>query len=238
MGFLLQTVLKPILRPLTRILVGAIAIPIFRLFMRKVVRVQIVDDELKKDLEQWFRASLVLLMATANMENFIFGYSRPEFGHDNPMGVFLIGLRLLLAVGVIEMMPDQELFAIIHPGPPKIEIDKTKSLWQNICDYSWPIGRGLVCQHLHRSSPVFAILCAVFPGWVGWFCYAMALAQYLIIGLVTSKDKALDALAEFDRQVAIRRRNLIEEFHYPRSRVEDQHHQSVGPLPDAEPDKS
>lgn len=238
MGSLLQTVLKPILRPLTRILVGAIAIPIFRLFMRKVVRVQLVDAELNKDLEQWFRASLVLLMATANMENFIFGYSRVEFGSDQPLAVFLIGLRLLLAVGVIEMMPDQELFAIIHPGPPKIALDKAKSLWQNIRDYLWPVGKGLVCQHLHRSSPVFAILCAVFPGGVGWFCYAMALVQYLIIGLVTSKDKALDALAEFDRQVAIRRRSLIEEFEYPQSRIEERHDRSAAPIPGAEPDKS
>ena len=36
--------------------------------------------------------------------------------------------------------------------------------------------------------------------------------QYLIIGLVTSRDKALNVLNEFDRQVAIRRRELIEEF--------------------------
>jgi hypothetical protein len=32
------------------------------------------------------------------------------------------------------------------------------------------------------------------------------------MGLVTSKDKALDALSEFDRQVAIRRQELLEEF--------------------------
>ncbi|HEX6987794.1 MAG TPA: hypothetical protein VF170_20605, partial [Planctomycetaceae bacterium] len=47
---------------------------------------------------------------------------------------------------------------------------------------------------------------------VGWVCYGLAITQYLIIGLVTSRDKALDALSEFDRQVAIRRQQLVEEF--------------------------
>jgi hypothetical protein len=40
----------------------------------------------------------------------------------------------------------------------------------------------------------------------------VAITQYLIIGLVTSRDKALDVLNEFDRHVAIRRRELVEEF--------------------------
>ena len=49
---------------------------------------------------------------------------------------------------------------------------------------------------------------------VGWVCYFMAISQYLIIGLVTSRDKALNVLAEFNRQVTIRRRELIEEFDF------------------------
>ena len=40
----------------------------------------------------------------------------------------------------------------------------------------------------------------------------MAITQYLIIGLVTSRDRALDVLSEFDRAVAKRRNELIEEF--------------------------
>lgn len=219
MSSFLRVMLKPILRPITRILVGLIAIPLFRLLMRRVIRVQYLDAELEKDLEQWFRASLVLLMATANMEDFIFGFSRPEM--TTPLGAFLLGLRLLLAVGVIEMMPDQELFSIIHPGPPKIKIDKSLGFWGHVRKYCWPVTRGLACQHLNRSSPVFAILAAIFQGWVGWFCYGMALVQYLIIGLVTSKDKALDALTEFDRQVAMRRRELIAEFDYLEERVRE-----------------
>jgi hypothetical protein len=47
---------------------------------------------------------------------------------------------------------------------------------------------------------------------VGWVCYLMAITQYLIIGLVTSRDRALDVLSEFDRAVARRRNELIEEF--------------------------
>jgi hypothetical protein len=47
---------------------------------------------------------------------------------------------------------------------------------------------------------------------VGWVCYLMAITQYLIIGLVTSRDRALDVLSEFDRAVAQRRNELIEEF--------------------------
>jgi len=47
---------------------------------------------------------------------------------------------------------------------------------------------------------------------VGWVCYLMAITQYLIIGLVTRRDKALDMLNEFDRAVAERRQELVEEF--------------------------
>ena len=47
---------------------------------------------------------------------------------------------------------------------------------------------------------------------VGWICYLMAIVQYLIIGLVTSRDRAVDVLTEFDRAVARRRKELIEEF--------------------------
>ncbi|MBD3672905.1 MAG: DNA topoisomerase I [Planctomycetaceae bacterium] len=253
-------------KPITRFIVGVIAIPLFRMFMRRVVRMQQLDAELEKDMEQWFRGSLVLLVATANMEMALFGWlyadSKPiappkttiskqvaesekipsqeseepyltgeEIDENGQMkkfsalGVFLMGLRLLLAMSVIEMMPDQELFSIIHPGPPKPKYDKSRSIWFHIKIYTWPMTRGLICQHLNRSSPVFAILCAIFMGWVGWFCYGMAIAQYLIIGLVTSKDKALDALSEFDRQVAMRRRELIDEFDYIEKEVEKKNRQ-------------
>lgn len=224
MGAFLQQFLRPILKPISRFVVGLIAIPLFRLFVRRVVRLQQLDAELEKDLEQWFRGALVLLVATRNMEAELFGWLTPNADEAidvvTPMGVFLMGMRLLLAMSVVEMMPDQELFSIIHPGPPKFQRDKSKRLFVQLREFCWPFTKGVVCQHLNRSSPVFAILCAIAQGWVGWFCYSMALAQYLLIGLVTSKDKALDALSEFDRQVAVRRRELIEEFQYIEEEVE------------------
>ncbi len=67
-------VLRPILKPLTRILVGLIAIPLFRLVIRRGMRMAKVEAELEKDLEEWFRAALILLVATAHMEHFLFGW--------------------------------------------------------------------------------------------------------------------------------------------------------------------
>lgn len=212
-------------KPITRFIVGVIAIPLFRLFMRRVIRLQELDAELEKDMEQWFRGSLVLLVATRNMEDYFFGWV--PFEMTTAWGAFLMGMRLLLAMSVIEMMPDQELFSIIHPGPPKPKYDKSKTIWQHIRLYCWPMIRGLVCQHLNRSSPVFAILCAILPNEIGWVCYGMAIAQYLIIGLVTSKDKALDVLSEFDRQIAMRRRELIDEFEYIEHEVEEKNRQAA-----------
>ncbi len=218
---------------------------------------------MEKDLEQWFRGSLLLLAATANMEHLLFGWAMN-------WDWFTIGLRLLLAIGVVEAMPDQELFAVIHPGPPKLKPGKTilKQVWER----KWEIAKGSICQHLNRSSPVLAIMAAIFGAqvgaeyfaaeeaklavkieanlidsmrvtddegratakvrateqakaqiqiqqeraWekftVGWVCYIMAITQYLIMGLVTTRDRAMDVLSEFDRAVAQRRRELVEEF--------------------------
>src|SRR5580704_12095475 len=62
-----------LLRPLIRLLVGFIAIPLFRVFLRRVIHMQRLDTELTKDLEQWVRGSLLLLLATANVEYALFG---------------------------------------------------------------------------------------------------------------------------------------------------------------------
>lgn len=276
---------KSVLRPITRVLVGLIAIPIFRFIMRKVFRLQDLDDELEKDLEQWFRGALLLLAATANMEHLLFGWVDRLDWMDR-MDWLTMGLRLMLAISVIEAMPDQELFAVIHPGPPKIKPGRSalKTFWR----LKWSFLKGFVCQHLNRSSPVLAMMAAIVGAqlltlsdadrakvdnanlvvntyclqfgsctpmqaplamgayyvqsydernkltevsqlnsdirrhqerWiVGWCCYLLAITQYLIIGLVTSRDRALDVLSEFDRAVAERRRELIEEF-----QIEDDH---------------
>jgi hypothetical protein len=219
-----MSVLRPVLRPLIRFVVGMLAIPLFRLFLRRVVRLQELDRELEKDLEEWFRGSLLLLVATANMEIFFFAQIFELFKFDlrGPEAWLAVGLRLLLAMSVIEAMPDQGLFAILHPGPPRLKFPR-KNVLGYLREQCRPVCRGLLCRHLNRSSPVLAIMAVIFGGdphvpeeathrLVGWICYGAAVTQYLIIGLVTSRDKVLDALAEFDRQVALRRQELIEEF--------------------------
>lgn len=240
MGSLLRLltlqVISPVLRPLIRLLVGAVAIPIFRLFVRRVVSVDRLGAELTKDLEQWVRGSLLLLVATANVEYAILGqFLRPErelavstepdeaaqAEEARPEGLspkaarrldwLSLGLRLLLAIGVIEAMPDQALFSIIHPGPTKLLFPKGRRL-QAAREQWWPFCKGVLCRHLDRSSSVFAILSVIFGGdsdrAVGWICYGLAITQFLIIGLVSSRDKALDVLSEFDQQVQIRREAL------------------------------
>jgi hypothetical protein len=274
-AFMNLPLFRSILRPVTRVIVGLIAIPMFRFMLRRVFRLQELDAELEKDLEQWFRGALLLLAASANMEHLLFGWMSNVNWLDRADWLTL-GLRLLLAIGVIEAMPDQELFAVIHPGPPKLAPGKSMPLqiWQK----KWQILKGAICQHLNRSSPVLAMMCAIvgaqlpiisestdqivqehlmitmpyaqalvpigpaavaisvdagqellppliqaadqfdrhWERWlVGWVCYLLAIIQYLIIGLVTSRDRAMDVLSEFDRAVAQRRRELIEEFDLP-----------------------
>jgi hypothetical protein len=205
---LLQLMSSRILKPITRFFLGFIAVPIFRLLMRKVVRVQEINEELEKDLEQWFRGSLLLLVATDNMEGALFGWVS-EAARSSPY--FMAG-RLLLAIGVIEGMPDQALFALIHPGPQKPTMEKGRILY-SLFRYIPQFFKGMICQHLNRSSPVLAILSVLHSGTLGWVCYGMAIAQYLLIGLVTSKDKALDVLSQFDAAVAIQRHEIEAELH-------------------------
>ncbi len=264
---------RSVLRPITRVAVGIIAIPVFRFVMRRVFRLHDLDDELEKDLEEWFRGALLLLAASANMEHLLFGWMEHVNWLDR-MDWLTMGLRLMLAISVIEAMPDQELFAVIHPGPPKIRPGKRflSEFWKQKQAFI----KGFICQHINRSSPVLAMMTAIvgaqlpalidardglvrhadtitwsvtapiasmtpattvmatelmagsapemqqmqqefqreWERWiVGWVCYLLAITQYLIIGLVTSRDRAMDVLSEFDRAVARRRRELIEEFH-------------------------
>lgn len=221
-------IFQSVLRPVTRLMVGLIAIPVFRFLMRRVFRLQDLNDELEKDLEEWFRGALLLLAATANMEHLLFGWLTKADWLDHA-DWFTMGLRLMLAIGVIEAMPDQEIFAVIHPGPPRLKPGRgiLKEAWKK----RTPLIKGILCRHLNRSSPVLAMMCAIvgsqlpeitetdaefqrhWERWlVGWTCYLLAITQYLIIGLITTKDRAMDVLAEFDRAVALRRKELIDEF--------------------------
>ena len=268
-------ILREILKPFTRLIVGLIAIPIFRFILKRVFRLHTLDKELEKDLEEWFRGALLLLAASANMEHLLFWWVQNVDWLDRA-DWFTMGLRLMLAIGVIEAMPDQELFSVMHPGPPKMK--KGENVFRQIWRQKRKFLKGIACRHLNRSSPVLAMMCAIVGaqlpsmdehradiarhdfviGWscceqfsmalplqslvsatqvcrvmpeiaamkreidqferrrerwmVGWVCYLMAITHYLIIGLVTRRDKALDMLSEFDRAVADRRKALVEEF--------------------------
>ena len=216
------SLLSALLRPLVRLTVGLIAIPLFRLFARRVLRWDRLDSELTKDIEQWVRGALLLLLATANCEFLLIETVRarapalapphspsaetlidasegesstilpqpvpapvPERGQPtaNPANTapgsttpvplaavgepphtsrsgwawLSLGLRLMLAIGVIEAMPDQALFSIIHPGPRRLLFPKGRRL-QAAREQFWPLCRDLLYRHLDRSSAVFAIL--------------------------------------------------------------------------------
>lgn len=208
-----------LLRPIVRLIVGFIAIPLFRLFLRRVVHLQRLDSELTKDLEQWVRGSLLLLLATANVEAALFGAVFEDWGNPAAMRkeyIWLsLAMRLLLAVGVIESMPDQSLFSIIHPGPSKLLLPKGRRI-AAVREQWWPLCKGIFFRHLDRSSSVFAIMAVIFGPQnhpvVGWVCYVLAIVQFLIIGLVSSRDKALDVLREFDLQVQLRRDELADRY--------------------------
>ncbi len=230
--------LLPVLKPVSRTLAGLIAIPASQLFRRRVVRIQELDEELEKDIDEWIRGSLLLLLATANAEAWLHHLFSDRLNVDWFDQWWVTAGRLLLAIGVIEAMPDQQLFAIIHPGPPVPRYLREKGLWGSFREQFKPISKGLVCQYLNRSSPVYVIMAAIFGGYasaaidateavniaetlilgmtegqlIGWVCYFLAIAQYLLIGLVTSRDRAIDVLTEFDRKMAQRRQDLIEEF--------------------------
>lgn len=207
--FLMPTkLLALILKPFVRLILSVIAVPLSKLFLHRVVRLKEMDAELERDLTLWVRGSLILLVATANMEHTFFKWVPLELREEQ---VLILAMRLMLAIGVIEGMPDQALFAIIHPGPPKPEINWRAPL-QSLKVYLPKLFRGLVCQHLNRSSPVLAILAVIFTGRLGWICYGLAITNYLIIGLVSSRDRAIDVLRQFDYQVAVRRQELEHEL--------------------------
>jgi hypothetical protein len=218
MGHFWKLFLLPFLKPASRLVVGVIAIPAFRLLRRRVARIHELDDELEKDIDEWFRGSLLLILSTANFETWVDAWLL-EHTQWNINLWWLTGGRILLAIGVIEAMPDQALFSIIHPGPPKPNYVRQLGLWGSIRLQFRPIMKGLACLYLARSSPVYAIMAAIFPGTAGWVCYWLAVVQYLIIGLVTSRDRALDVLSEFDKQMALRRQELIDEFHIDQTKT-------------------
>ncbi|MFH5804751.1 DNA topoisomerase I [Alienimonas sp. DA493] len=220
--------LKPLvgrtLKPGARFAVGLLAVPLFR-WTLKTVRLQHFDRELEKDLEEWFAASALLLLCTANMEQLLF----QQLGFE-PRDWISLGFRLLLAIGVVEAMPDVALFPVLHPKPkvPTKDDFGWNKRWFGLRKVLPAYVKGLVCQHLARSSPVLAILACVVGGvvdkegnipperrneWVaGWFCYGAAISQYLVMGLMASREEAANVLAAYDKKVAKDRAKLVTEL--------------------------
>ena len=221
-------VMKPLvgrtLRPGARFAVGLVAVPLFR-WALKAVRLQHFDRELEKDLEEWFAASALLLLCTANVEQLLF----QQLGFE-PRDWISLGFRLLLAVGVVEAMPDVQLFPVLHPGPklPGREAFGRRKPWFGVRAVAPKYLKGMVCQHLARSSPVLAILACVVGGvvgpdghipddrrneWIaGWCCYGAAISQYLVMGLMASRQEAAGVLAAYDAKVAADREQLVAEL--------------------------
>ncbi len=224
--WLVDQLLSPIVRPCTRLFVGLLAVPAFRSIRRSFTHSTERDEELEKDLEQWTRGAILLFVATYNFEHWLQGFIRVVVNNwmrfetnihwdltFSDQNVWLAAGRLMVAIGVVESMPDQQLFSVIHPGLRGLPIDRKQSVVANLKLVWLPFLKGAACHHLSRSSPVFAILAVIIPSTAGWVCYLFAIVQYLIIGLVTSRDRALDVLSAFDRQIEIQRNKLIEEFH-------------------------
>src|SRR5579885_179408 len=181
-------------RPLARLLIRIGALPALRFCFHHVPALERLNEELEKDLAEWIRGSILLLLITANMEIWLWHPLIPFPDLLDAHKWFGVGLRIMLAIAVVQMMPDQELFTVIHPGPRLPHFPPCLSLRDKIRIAARPMLIGFFWQHLSRSSPVFAILAVIFSGWIGWVCYAMAVLQYLVIGLVTSRDRAIDVL--------------------------------------------
>jgi hypothetical protein len=203
---------RPLARPLTRMIVSLGAVPALQFVFRHVSTLERLDDELERDLAEWIRASFLLLLVTANVEVALWHNVIPFPELLDKHGWVGVGLRIMLAIAVVQVMPDHELFSIIHPGPRLPPFKPGRAWWRQVLACWKPISTGFLCQHLSRSSPVFAILAVIFTGTVGWVCYGLAIVQYLIIGLATSRARAINVLLRFDEQIAVRRRELMRQF--------------------------
>lgn len=205
-----------IARPLLRVCVGLASIPIFRFLRQRCLRLHEINAHLERDIELWFRGSLVLLVATANMEHKLFGWVPVDL--QGNYAWLALGLRLLLAMSVVELMPDQDVFALLHPGPPRFDQLFTMGLRRLWCERH-ELLHAFWCLHLRRSSPVFAIMTAIYGGpagsdehLIGWVCYGAAVTQFLLIGLITNRDRVLDQLPYIRQRLEKAQQDVLEEL--------------------------
>jgi hypothetical protein len=184
-------VLEPLIRPLARSCLGSAATWLVRVCLPRLARGAALDDELRADVGRWLGASLLLLAATRNLEQQLFGLV--ELVLNGEVRYATLYCRMLLAIGVIQAMPDQELFPIVHPCRLRLNLAALLAP-EACCGELRLLLWSLLCQHLYRSSPCLAILAIVAPGAVGWICYTLAVVQYLTMALMTPRQAALAAL--------------------------------------------
>src|SRR4051812_22254520 len=93
--------------PLVRMIVRVIAAPTLRYCFKHASLHERLDAELEKDLAEWFRGSLLLLLVTANVET-RFWHKLVPFQQQLDKHEWLgVGLRIMLAIAVVQLMPDQ-----------------------------------------------------------------------------------------------------------------------------------
>ena len=76
----------------------------------------------------------------------------------------------------------------------------------------WSSSAGVLAAAAVEIAIMAVIFGAPMHPVVGWVCYALAIVQFLIIGLVSSRDKALDVLKDFDQQIKLRRDELVDQY--------------------------
>src|SRR5580658_9465500 len=98
-----EYLLRPVARQLTRLIIRLAATPALRFLFHHVPALERLDQELEKDLAEWFRGSLLLLLVTANMEVLLWHNLVPFRDMLDKHGWLGVGLRIMLAIGVIQM---------------------------------------------------------------------------------------------------------------------------------------
>ena len=104
-------------RPLTRLIMRLAALPALRFCSTTSRRSNVWTTSWRRIWRNGFAASLLLLLVTANMEVLLWHPLIPFPDLMDEHKWFGVGLRIMLAIAVVQLMPDQELFTVIHPGP-------------------------------------------------------------------------------------------------------------------------
>ena len=91
-----------ITRPMARLIIRMGAVPGAAILFHHVRALERLDDELEKDLAEWIRGSLLLLLITANMEVLLWHKLIPYPDLLDKHKWFGVGLRIMLAIAVMQ----------------------------------------------------------------------------------------------------------------------------------------